>query len=237
MDQINEIIFDRIILKKNYPYLKNKFSLTKDHFEQRFKTIKIVKELYFDNLIVKSLKLFQSKVQADQKIYEWNKRKKSRENKKEYAFSHYSRIDEYGKSIKAFENFDLFFNDLKRQYFSQTKLLLQSELKWIGKNNEIKANEYICYYCGISEKVLDILYNDSNSICKTKRNRGAWFELDRKNAMNNYNVYNENNIVLCCYFCNNHKSDVISPEDMRLFFGEKMFSYLISQFNKLPKNK
>jgi len=114
---------------------------------------------------------------------------------------------------------------------------MKNVLNWISSNTTISLNEYVCYYCGISENILKNLFSSTDNKFRTKRNRGALFELDRKNAENNYNVYNKNNIVLCCYFCNNHKSDVISSEDMRLFFGEKMFNYLISQFNKLPKNK
>ena len=51
------------------------------------------------------------------------------------------------------------------------------------------------------------------------------------------NVYSKDNMVLCCYFCNNHKSDVVSLNDMRLYFGEKMFHFLIDKYELITNNK
>lgn len=222
--------------QKKFQFYKEKYKLDRSQFDNKLKSITNCKEIYADELIVRAYKLFESKVNNEKEIYKWNNENPNKKQK-QYVFSNYCKIDDKGFSVKDEEKFSVFFKDLKRQYESQTKHQLVSELNWISDFPKIGIDDHVCYYCGISEDVIKILFNDINYTCKTKRNRGAWFELDRKNAKNNFNIYSENNIVLSCYFCNNHKSDVISSEDMRLFFGEKMFNYLISQFNKLPKNK
>jgi hypothetical protein len=234
MERIDKIIFDRIVFKKkDFKYFMTKYSLDKNEFNDCFKSIEKLKKKYADNLIVKCMNLFQSRVKADQNIYKWNKNNKSKGEEKSYSFTHYSKIDENGKSIKGFEKFDLFYNDIRHLYDSQTKLTLQSQLEWIRIIDLIRINDHVCYYCGISEEVLKVLYNDVSKICKTKRNRGSWFELDRMNAKGAQNVYTGGNTVLACYFCNNHKSDVISPDDMRFYFGKSMFQFLLNKYNSI----
>ena len=122
-----------------------------------------------------------------------------------------------------------FYNVIKEQYNSQTKENLKSKLKWLKGDNNLQ--EKCCYYCGISEQILTILYNVKEF--RTKRNRGEWFEIDRKETKDNKNIYSSNNMVLSCYYCNNHKSDVISALEMRDYFGESMYNYLKEKTNIL----
>jgi hypothetical protein len=133
------------------------------------------------------------------------------------------------------ENFKSFYQDINDQYDSQSKSLLQWDLPWIKDNFYIKPDDSVCYYCGVNEKILNELYNDQKYTCKTKRNRGAWFELDRKDSSKENNIYSKENMVLCCYFCNNHKSDVISSYDMRGYFGKQMFLFLIDKHKTIIK--
>ena len=237
MENIENILYDRLIKgERKQPNYSKEYKITKDLFNSKFSSIKKCLENYSDKFTVRSYKLFKSKVDNDSEIYKWN-HKYQQKKKKEYVFSNYCKINNKGKSVKEDEKISNFFTDLKGKYEEQTKEKLENQLKWISSFPEINKEEHICYYCGISEKILTKLYDDDTYTCRTKRNRGSWFELDRQNAKENQNVYSKENIVLCCYFCNNHKSDVISPEDMRNYFGEKMFNFLISQFNKLTKNK
>jgi hypothetical protein len=234
MEQIDKIIFDRIVLKKkDIKYFMIKYSIDENEFKDCFKSLEKINKKYADNLIVKCMKLFKSKVKADQDIYIWNKKNKSKGVDKSYCFSHYSKINEQGKSIKSSENFELFYNDIKHQYDSQTKLKMQYKLEWIRNIDLIQSNDHVCYYCGISEGILNVLYNGPKNICKTKRNRGSWFELDRMNTDDVQNVYKVDNIVLSCYFCNNHKSDVISADDMIFYFGKSMFQFLLNKYNSI----
>lgn len=124
-----------------------------------------------------------------------------------------------------------FYYVIKEQYNSQTKEKLKSKLKWLkGENN---LEEKCCYYCGISEQIIDTLYNLKEF--RTKRNRGQWFEIDRKETKGGKNIYSTDNMVLCCYYCNNHKSDVISAVEMREYFGESMYNYLSDKVKHINK--
>jgi hypothetical protein len=237
MDNISQILEDRIINGvKHFDFYKDKYKISKEDFNSKLKNLKEVKSHYSNEILIKAFKLFDSKIIADKKIFEWNK-KNPQESAKIYSFSAYSGLDENGKSIKSKENFNRFYVDLKEQYNSQIKVLLQNDLPWIKDNFYIKPDDCVCYYCGINEKILSELYNDQNYTCKTKRNRGVWFELDRRDSSFENNVYSKDNMVLCCYFCNNHKSDVISSYDMRGFFGESMFLFLIDKYESIIKTK
>lgn len=234
MENLENILHDRLIKgKKVYKHYFENYKMGEIIFKSDFKSIPTCLKKYRNEFGVRSYKLFKSKVDNDSQIHKWNKKYQSKKEK-EKVFKDYCEIDPVGKSIKQKEAINKFCSDLKEKYTNQTKLRLKSQLIWIVQSAEVKDDEHICYYCGVSENILSTLYKDINYTCKTKRNRGAWFELDRKDAKENR--YTKDNIVLCCYFCNNHKSDVISGEDMRKYFGEKMFTYLIAQFKKLSKS-
>jgi hypothetical protein len=237
MKNASQILYHRLVNKKNkYSFFVEKFDLQKSEFDDCFKSISKAKDFFPDELIIKALKLFESKINADKEIFKWNQ-KNPKEIAKKYSFSSYSRIDENGRSIKSSEKFSSFYLDIKEQYDLQSKKLLQSNLPWIKDNSYIKSNDCVCFYCGINEQILSELYNDQNYTCKTKRNRGAWFELDRRDSSKEKNIYSKENMVLCCYFCNNHKSDVISSNDMRCYFGERMFLFLIDKYKTIIKTK
>lgn len=85
-----------------------------------------------------------------------------------------------------------FYNVIEKQYNSQTKENLKSKLKWLKGDNNLQ--EKCCYYCGISERILTVLYNVQEF--RTKRNRGEWFEIDRKETKDIKNIYSSNNMVL-----------------------------------------
>lgn len=126
---------------------------------------------------------------------------------------------------------------LKNNIPCKQNFFLQKDLTWIKTSTHISLKDCVCYYCGINEKILNELYTDEKYTCKTKRNRGAWFELDRRDSRVLNNIYSKDNMVLCCYFCNNHKSDVISSEDMRSYFGEPMFKFLMNKHKILTMKK
>lgn len=235
MNKVSQILYHRILEKeKKFSFFAKKFNIKKSEFDKNFKSISRVKDVFSDELIIKAFKLFESKINADKAIFKWNK-KNPNKIAKEYCFISYSKIDETGKSVKSLENFSTFYLDIKNQYDAQYKSLIQLHLPWIKDNLYIKPDDCVCNYCGINEKILSELYNDQKYTCKTKRNRGAWFELDRRDSSFENNVYSKDNMVLCCYFCNNHKSDVVSLNDMRLYFGEKMFLFLIDKYESIIK--
>lgn len=60
------------------------------------------------------------------------------------------------------------------------------------------------------------------------QSRGMWLEIDRLKPKDNYSL---DNCVLCCYFCNNDKSDVFHGDDYREFQGNRV-GYLRKLLNK-----
>lgn len=68
--------------------------------------------------------------------------------------------------------------------------------------------EQKCFYCGITEQMVKSLIS-CNEIF-TKRERGHKLEIDRKEANKEYT---QENSVLCCYWCNNAKTDEFSFQE------------------------
>lgn len=86
-----------------------------------------------------------------------------------------------------------------------------------------------CYYCGLKqEEQLELI---KSGLLKSKRffnqkgQRGRRLEVDRKNPDGDYS---NDNCVLCCYFCNNDKSDIFNDEQYLKFslHGKHRVEYL-----------
>lgn len=92
-----------------------------------------------------------------------------------------------------------------------------------------------CAYCGIEEYKLKALFNNESGILSTKRKRGRFLELERKDA--DTNKYSPQNCVLACYLCNNHKSDLISEEDHKTYFAKAIKDYLDNKYQLLNDNR
>ena len=97
--------------------------------------------------------------------------------------------------------------------------------------------EKICKYCGLTEEESQKIV--MTSILKSNRfpengkigqgkSRGVWLEVDRLEPKGQYS---RENAVLCCYFCNNDKSDVFSGQEY-LKFRENRIEYLRDKLKK-----
>lgn len=84
-----------------------------------------------------------------------------------------------------------------------------------------------CYYCGVKEHevqqivVQGLLTSNRfplNGKIMQGRSRGMWLEVDRIHPKENYS---RDNAVLCCYFCNNDKSDVFHGLEYKKFFQDR----------------
>lgn len=93
-----------------------------------------------------------------------------------------------------------------------------------------------CYYCGLKEEeIQEIVMNGilksnrfpQNGIIGRGQSRGVWLEVDRLEPKENYS---RKNCVLCCYFCNNDKSDVFHGDDYKKFM-ENRVEYLRQKIN------
>ncbi len=89
----------------------------------------------------------------------------------------------------------------------------------------------ICAYCGIEEQKLQRLFDHTVGNLSTKRRRGRSLELERRDSKSN--EYSARNCVLACYFCNNHKSDIISEEEHKLYFAPQIRKYLEDKYSQL----
>lgn len=103
-------------------------------------------------------------------------------------------------------------------------------------NKWYNDKEKICFYCGLSEEFSQKIIH--NGLLKSNRfplngkitrgvNRGYWLEIDRKNPKGNYSF---ENCELCCYFCNNDKSDVFGEIQYKEFITDR-----IGFLNRLAK--
>ncbi|TPE42461.1 hypothetical protein [Pontibacter mangrovi] len=86
----------------------------------------------------------------------------------------------------------------------------------------------ICACCNIEEYKLEELF-DTGAL-ETKRGRGRSLELERRDTR--LNLYTEDNCVLACYFCNNHKGDTISEKDHLHYFSVPTRQYLEDKYSQ-----
>lgn len=93
-----------------------------------------------------------------------------------------------------------------------------------------------CVYCDLAEE--QSYYIVRNGLLKSKRfsnngeiirgrARGLWLEVDR---LDPEKKYSETNCGLCCYFCNNDKSDIFDDREYRLFRKNRE-EYLVDLIN------
>jgi hypothetical protein len=103
--------------------------------------------------------------------------------------------------------------------------------KWYRTQYQIQ--EAKCYYCKTDEKVIAILFEKKFQNRK-RTTRGRHLEIERRDSTDN--LYNEENCVLACYFCNNDKSDIFEEREYLEYLKDRK-GFLTSQFEKLNGNK
>jgi hypothetical protein len=92
--------------------------------------------------------------------------------------------------------------------------------KW--HKNQYEHQEGKCYYCEVEEKVVAKFFEKKYHAGHAgKRNRGKHLEIERKDATLLNNLYNGENCVLACYFCNNDKSDIFSEDESREYLKDR----------------
>jgi hypothetical protein len=107
------------------------------------------------------------------------------------------------EGVNGFYNFDDFYN-------------------WFQEKN------LVCHYCGLTEiesqeiSITGILTSNrfpQNGIVGQGTSRAVWLEVDR---LTPNGLYSRDNCVMCCYFCNNDKSDVFSGNQYTNFFQNRV---------------
>jgi len=76
----------------------------------------------------------------------------------------------------------------------------------------VKTTKEACHYCGITKEELYRLH--LIGIDNKRSTRGKTLEIDRKVANESYS--NLTNLVYCCYWCNNAKTDTFSEEEFMI---------------------
>ncbi len=75
-----------------------------------------------------------------------------------------------------------------------------------------KEQQGKCFYC-------KTLQENVAELCKKRSarsgTRGGNLEVERKESAPGLNFYNSDNCVLCCYVCNNAKSDLFTQEEFQ----------------------
>lgn len=119
----------------------------------------------------------------------------------------------------------LYHNKLKLDGFSFQNF--NSFYKWYKSQYQTQKGK--CYYCETDEKIIALLFE--RKFQNRKRiTRGKHLEIERRDSTGN--LYNEENCVLACYFCNNDKSDIFNEHDYLEYLKDRK-GFLSSQFEKL----
>lgn len=121
----------------------------------------------------------------------------------------------------------------------EREVLAKIRAIWLKKCKEIDfwkfhlwytTHERTCHYCGIDEATIARLID--NHLIYTKRiiTRGRSLEIDRKKPNEAYD--NTENLVWCCYWCNNAKTDEFNEEEFKqigMNIGETLRNRLNTQ--------
>jgi hypothetical protein len=108
--------------------------------------------------------------------------------------------------------------------------------------NWYQEQNLVCYYCGLTEietqkiSMTGILTSNrfpQNGIVGQGTSRAVWLEVDR---LTPNGFYSRDNCVMCCYFCNNDKSDVFSGNQYINFFQNRV-QYLRQLLNNNNENE
>ncbi len=79
------------------------------------------------------------------------------------------------------------------------------------------SQEKKCFYCGISESEIEELIKQKNIRTKRLLTRGKKLELERRNPNLEYDDLS--NLVFCCYWCNNAKTDEFTEEEFKFYIA------------------
>jgi hypothetical protein len=98
---------------------------------------------------------------------------------------------------------------LRREYLDAFSNTFISKTDFRSFYGEDDSNR-VCTYCATSEQDFTLLISKRRLYSKRLSTRGRTMEVDRKHPNMPYRV---ENVVLCCYFCNNAKTDEFTFEE------------------------
>lgn len=112
-----------------------------------------------------------------------------------------------------------------RNIFEQEKIIDESGFKlFFGEDQQ----ERKCFYCKITETEIQSLFEAGKLSTKRLSTRGFKMEIDRLSPNKGYV---QGNIALCCYWCNNAKTDEFTAEEFEPI-GKLIGQTLKNRLNK-----
>lgn len=126
---------------------------------------------------------------------------------------------------------------LKKTYSRRVREGLNGFDSFDDFHNWYQEQNLVCHYCGLTESesqeisMTGILTSNrfpQNGIIGQGSSRAVWLEVDR---LTPNGLYSRDNCVMCCYFCNNDKSDVFGGNEYTNFFQNRV-QYLRKLINE-----
>lgn len=99
--------------------------------------------------------------------------------------------------------------NLFKTAFLRDKIINETEFKAFYKDDDFDRE---CKYCKIKESEIKLLIKNGFIQTKRLRSRGKTMEIDQRNPNEGYK---SGNIALCCYWCNNAKTDEFNAEEFK----------------------
>jgi 5-methylcytosine-specific restriction endonuclease McrA len=207
----------KAIKKREYNYLLSLFI-----FEKLLNTTT-------NNIDMKTLisSEFASYKSSKQVMVEYNKFLQDRNTNKLLN----DKINEEFDKLNVVKNkvgFKQFKNELCTNY--DDNFLNEDDFFEIYKKNNA---DRCCGYCGISESDIKNLIEDKKIQTKRLSTRGESLEIDR---IKPHSFYSKNNIILCCYWCNNAKTDEFELDEFEIIAKgiNKVFSNRLGRKIEFP---
>jgi hypothetical protein len=118
------------------------------------------------------------------------------------------KIESIHNEIQTLKKNKAVIENCKSYYLKEIFPKVFSKEEYDGMTSDESAP---CFYCGINKHRINRLANSQKLY---KKNLRGWnMEIDRFNS--NYE-YNPGNCVLCCYWCNNAKTDEFTKDEFKI---------------------
>jgi 5-methylcytosine-specific restriction endonuclease McrA len=108
-------------------------------------------------------------------------------------------------------------------------LTIREFLKWYS----VQVRK--CFYCDITESDINKLITQNKITTKRLTTRGRKLEIDRRSPNVKYDQIS--NLVLCCYWCNNAKTDEFTDEEFKNFIAPGIKQIWKDRINKIEHEK
>jgi hypothetical protein len=117
---------------------------------------------------------------------------------------------------------------LRTNYNDRRKRGLNGFISFDDFQSWYSDQDLSCHFCGLSELemqeitmagILTSKRFPQNGVIGQGTSRAVWLEVDR---IDPNGLYSRDNCVLCCYYCNNDKSDVFSGNSYSNFYQNRV---------------